>query len=1378
MNKPKIKKDSLKQKLESDQKTHHQRDKDKLEMVHQSLTSIGHPIAKSITKKVTKMFLSHNRLSSLEGIEAFKKLRSLSLCFNQIEDTKELMRIENKHLLEHLNIEYNPLTKNPNYRRLMLILFPNLQRLDSLKITTMLRMCHEGIFVKISKVLIPFLVILEHDKEILKKLIKLEQRFDKAEDHCVNTNLKISFNHFDEESDFSRPFIDLDEILRRFFGIKRFCESLKRVNFDFFETNEETEYCCSLFGSLLDFFNSYCDYFKEIKFMNLTKLEFFYEDLFRDIMLNYNMEGDASLMHYLKSTLLNGLNNEQRDIFVWKFNRESHFAFDCMAQEFSKLWKTDCSLDNENYSVLGMDESLDSLKNDWIFCTRRTPKIHFPVFSYNNAYLKRLFWGIYEKIKGFTETLERYLQNSYSPIKANEAEMLQKVREEVLRKTQEMKDKFRNVEEGAAVSENPTTQMSDQNLVKMDIPEQADIDEEKVEEVESEVVEEGLSGLHKLSSHFNSPENEKAEFFYSDLNSNENTGFKIGRVSGSDYTLMEDPKFDGARTETERLIKKNLVSTNFFQEARRFRGPQGSGGLELSGSGFKGFKGGPGDPRIRSEGGMNDVIFVKDFSNFHENIRRYATPDKQENDPRGSNDRENSLNRSRESREGLSDLPIAETPLEENPRPRKSRMEQPKKKEKKENHSSPISLPNPHSPPIQIAEEETSTLKYSNNSIEKDKQGPTPAPFQPVRGQTRPNIGFLELSEFSEVAKFLKLKRLRKGFNNIFAFSNHKSIMMQRLGLFTSKIEKAIKLRFILCAKSYANIGTNSSYLLVKKSSQREQGLDSDQKVGFGSSISLGGTNLEASGDSFKSSAHPVYKINLLSKAFFGLGSCLARRNWLIWRLCTRLDKNYKGDLSVTFLRLVENKERFELMEAKRRDKLIAGRMVFNPLYHSPAKNGRSKGKYKEMLEKFSFKKVGGSPRSEADQDCSFGKDELDDSGQVILRGFNESWRGRDRSSADFGVKREIEAELDSQRVRRDRDRTREREMEIEDPDRYDLRAGENLRGSVNWTESSLNKSYFERKTASPEISTNKRTEKKQSSALKQAGQGGKGYKKRSKKVNFSFENEGERGHHKTEEQPKRGRDYHRHYATNDQRRDQKSKKKEGHLSRMERGARSFHHSNQLQDVDDSVEDPNEDTYFRFTPVDKKASHQEMSQRERSELENRLNLELLYSVEDEPQVIRQVKKSENRAENGDDLEQRFKNKNSMSYYYEQSGPHDMDNILVEDHNEKDELLISNKDLTEALKKRLKKCNDLLKIDNPLKQSPRVRKKKVKRSHQKRKRGRSKTPERADQSPSKPRNQYPRSRSKSKKRPKKRRKPNGSKSRDGRSRSRTPKSIKK
>ena len=85
-------------------------------------------------RKVSKLFLAHNHLSTLEGLEVFPKLTHLSISHNKIQDIEELSRIQEPLNLECLAVKGNFIDRHPDYKALTLQFFANLKELDGWQI--------------------------------------------------------------------------------------------------------------------------------------------------------------------------------------------------------------------------------------------------------------------------------------------------------------------------------------------------------------------------------------------------------------------------------------------------------------------------------------------------------------------------------------------------------------------------------------------------------------------------------------------------------------------------------------------------------------------------------------------------------------------------------------------------------------------------------------------------------------------------------------------------------------------------------------------------------------------------------------------------------------------------------------------------------------------------------------------------------------------------------------------------------------------------------------------------------------------------------------------------------------------------------------------
>ena len=62
--------------------------------------------------RLEELYLNHNLLENLTGIEQFKFLRIIELKFNLIKDINEISKINNPHTLTHLNVLGNPVEKD------------------------------------------------------------------------------------------------------------------------------------------------------------------------------------------------------------------------------------------------------------------------------------------------------------------------------------------------------------------------------------------------------------------------------------------------------------------------------------------------------------------------------------------------------------------------------------------------------------------------------------------------------------------------------------------------------------------------------------------------------------------------------------------------------------------------------------------------------------------------------------------------------------------------------------------------------------------------------------------------------------------------------------------------------------------------------------------------------------------------------------------------------------------------------------------------------------------------------------------------------------------------------------------------------------------
>ena len=83
-----------------------------------------------ISVNIRKLYLSHNYLERLEGIECFRELTHLSVSFNRLRFIEDFGMVS--ETLEHLTVKGNYfIEKNPDHKSILVRQFPHLKELDS-----------------------------------------------------------------------------------------------------------------------------------------------------------------------------------------------------------------------------------------------------------------------------------------------------------------------------------------------------------------------------------------------------------------------------------------------------------------------------------------------------------------------------------------------------------------------------------------------------------------------------------------------------------------------------------------------------------------------------------------------------------------------------------------------------------------------------------------------------------------------------------------------------------------------------------------------------------------------------------------------------------------------------------------------------------------------------------------------------------------------------------------------------------------------------------------------------------------------------------------------------------------------------------------------
>lgn len=58
-------------------------------------------------------------------------LKEINLSYNKLESVNQISKIWNKDEITFLDVRFNPLTNDPNYRMKLIQYFPNLETLDN-----------------------------------------------------------------------------------------------------------------------------------------------------------------------------------------------------------------------------------------------------------------------------------------------------------------------------------------------------------------------------------------------------------------------------------------------------------------------------------------------------------------------------------------------------------------------------------------------------------------------------------------------------------------------------------------------------------------------------------------------------------------------------------------------------------------------------------------------------------------------------------------------------------------------------------------------------------------------------------------------------------------------------------------------------------------------------------------------------------------------------------------------------------------------------------------------------------------------------------------------------------------------------------------------
>lgn len=107
----------------------------KLSLVGSNISLIDNVPGKLVAK-VQTLYLSNNHVTSIEGIQQFTQLRSLSVANNLLRYLNSLRALASIEQLERISLEGNVVTGMPFYRQYVIGLCPKLLTLDGANVTT------------------------------------------------------------------------------------------------------------------------------------------------------------------------------------------------------------------------------------------------------------------------------------------------------------------------------------------------------------------------------------------------------------------------------------------------------------------------------------------------------------------------------------------------------------------------------------------------------------------------------------------------------------------------------------------------------------------------------------------------------------------------------------------------------------------------------------------------------------------------------------------------------------------------------------------------------------------------------------------------------------------------------------------------------------------------------------------------------------------------------------------------------------------------------------------------------------------------------------------------------------------------------------------
>ena len=389
---------------------------DKISFLSKNIQSIGNQIP-LIFCNITRLYLSNNNITNLEGIEQFANLTHLSISYNLIEDIYELNRIINPEILLFLNVKGNFFCKNPSTTEVILNLFLNLKSLDDLKINN----SHKKLIKygqELNKLILPFILDIE---EKLDKISTIQNVFQLNQEYNLINSSNNSLQNKNNEN--------LNLLIDELNNIDENCVSkiLSLINEKkVLNNNNNVNPPINELNNLIN--NYLINSSNNLINSEENKIKSIYENLFLNLILNQKRKDYKGFLNYLimnsEPKLLEFIRNKGNCLNNIEMNKTS---INIICQNFEKILinNSDYTMQNINevqmmifYMYFNGNNILTNNENDVeiitdekgkekiilnnyekkLFNFREIIPDYFPIFPLDNEFMKNLMNFIKEKL--------------------------------------------------------------------------------------------------------------------------------------------------------------------------------------------------------------------------------------------------------------------------------------------------------------------------------------------------------------------------------------------------------------------------------------------------------------------------------------------------------------------------------------------------------------------------------------------------------------------------------------------------------------------------------------------------------------------------------------------------------------------------------------------------------------------------------------------------------------------------------------------------------------------------------------------------------------------------------------------------------------------